>query len=289
MQNAARQYPFSAKQLMVKFLSVLWVAAVSFAMLLSLLLCAGELWRVLYWGVPATRLPEFAGSILLSGATVLYAAVELWRWFYQRRPLLPRVAVVAVTLLGFVTSVLLVPMAKKRSADTRIIPELAFTQQERLDRAISELNQAKTEEERFYALGDAARESFIAGNIDDARRYAEELRALAPKFDSCWNYGNAIQNANLVLGRIAICEKRIDDAKRHLLEAGKSPGSPQMNSFGPNMSLAKDLLEIGEREVVLQYFELCRKFWSLGGKQLDQWSAEVQTGRIPDFGANLFY
>ena len=38
-------------------------------------------------------------------------------------------------------------------------------------------------------------------------------------------------------------EGRIEEAKRHLLAAGRSSGSPVLGSFGPNMSLAKDLLE----------------------------------------------
>ncbi|NQT11979.1 MAG: RNA polymerase subunit sigma-24, partial [Planctomycetes bacterium] len=98
-----------------------------------------------------------------------------------------------------------------------------------------------------------------------------------------------VQDANLVLGRIAVQEGRIEDAKRHLIEAGKSPGSPQMNSFGPNVSLAKDLIEKGEREVVLEYFDLCRKFWELHRDRLDEWSQEVKDGKVPDFGANLVY
>jgi hypothetical protein len=98
-----------------------------------------------------------------------------------------------------------------------------------------------------------------------------------------------VQNANLVLGRIAVQEGRMDDAKHHLLEAGKSPGSPVMNSFGPNMSLAQDLLEKGERDVVLEYFELCRKFWQMDRGRLDQWGQDVKAGKTPDFGANLVY
>jgi hypothetical protein len=82
---------------------------------------------------------------------------------------------------------------------------------------------------------------------------------------------------------------QIEQAKKYLLEAGKSPGSPQMDSFGPNMSLAKDLLEKGERDTVLQYFDLCRKFWKMDYGKLDQWSNEVKAGEIPDFGANLIY
>ena len=78
-------------------------------------------------------------------------------------------------------------------------------------------------------------------------------------------------------------------AHNRLLEAGKSPGSPQMDTFGPNMSLARDLVEKGERETVLQYFELCRKFWKLGQDRLDQWTKDVRAGQMPDFGANLLY
>jgi len=155
--------------------------------------------------------------------------------------------------------------------------------------AINKLSAAKTQEERFYALNDAAKESFVMGKTEDARKYAQELMALLPNFKGNWNYGNAVQDANLVLGRLALREGHIDEAKRYLIAAGNSPGSPQMDSFGPNMSLAKDLLEKGERESVLEYFELCRKFWKMDNGQLNGWSQEVKAGKVPDFGANLVY
>jgi hypothetical protein len=156
-------------------------------------------------------------------------------------------------------------------------------------RAMNDLKAAKTEEKRFYALDGAAKESFVAGNIDAARNYARELMALTPKYQRDWNYGNAIQDANLVLGRIALREGNIAAAKKYLIAAGKSPGSPQMDSFGPNMTLANDLLEKGERDTVLEYFMLCRKFWKMDHGKLDQWIHEVMDGKAPDFGANLLY
>ena len=55
------------------------------------------------------------------------------------------------------------------------------------------------------------------------------------------------------------------------------------------MLLAKDLLERGETEAVLAYFEMCRAFWNMGGARLDAWRTEVQAGAIPNFGANLRY
>jgi tetratricopeptide (TPR) repeat protein len=154
---------------------------------------------------------------------------------------------------------------------------------------LEKLAEAKTDQQRFYTLREAAKQSFVMGKMEDAKIYANKLLELLPRFTNDWNYGNAVHDANLVLGRIAVKEGRMEDAKRHLLEAGKSRGSPQLNSFGPNMSLAKDLVEKGEREVVQEYFELCHKFWQMDNGRLDQWSQVVKSGKTPDFGANLVY
>jgi hypothetical protein len=163
------------------------------------------------------------------------------------------------------------------------------TAQGRLQLATQKLAATKNNEERFYALDDTAKESFNVGKIEDAGKFANELLTLAPHFKGNWNYGNAIQDGNLVLGRIALRDGHIQEAGQYLLAAGRSPRSPQMDSFGPNMSLAKDLLEKGQRDVVLQYFGLCRKFWSMDYGKLDEWSNDVKAGNIPSFGANLVY
>ena len=62
---------------------------------------------------------------------------------------------------------------------------------------------------------------------------------------------------------------------------------PRLNSFDPDMTLAQELLEKGEREVFLQYFALCRRFWASGSQQPDVWSKTVREGGTPKFGANL--
>lgn len=162
------------------------------------------------------------------------------------------------------------------------------TPEARLQKATNTLATASGTE-RFYALNDAAKESFETGKIEDARKYAAELLTAASNYPSDWNYGNAIQDGNIVLGRIAVRENKIDDAKQHLLAAGNSHGSPQMNSFGPNLTLARDLLEKGETNTVLQYFNECSKFWKMDYGKLDDWSNAVKTGQSPNFGANLLY
>ena len=157
------------------------------------------------------------------------------------------------------------------------------------ERAIQRLQAATNDIERMLSLGKAAKESFNRGFYDEARQYALELRELAPKLARNVNSGQAVQDFNLVLGRLALKDGQMEQAKAHLLAAGHSSGSPVMGSFGPNMSLAKDLLEKGETETVLQYFDLCRAFWKSHPEKLDRWAAEVKAGSIPDFGANLVY
>jgi tetratricopeptide (TPR) repeat protein len=143
--------------------------------------------------------------------------------------------------------------------------------------------------DRFYALGDIAKDAFEAGELEKAEQYASELLQSAPKFKDNWNYGNALFEGNIVLGRIALQHGDIVDAKEHLLSAGETPGSPQLDSFGPNMTLAQELLEKGERDAVLTYLQSCGKFWKMGGEKLQYWAATIKGGGTPDFGANLVY
>lgn len=51
--------------------------------------------------------------------------------------------------------------------------------------------------------------------------------------------------------------------------------------------LAKELLELGQKDVVLEYFELCGNFWK--NANLQKWTEIVKNGSIPEFGGNLFF
>lgn len=163
------------------------------------------------------------------------------------------------------------------------------TPQERYDREVGELKAATVPYKRWVALGGAAKAALALEKDAEAKGYAEELQRLAPSYKTDWNYGNAIQDLHIVLGVITLRAGDVAAAKQHLLDAGASPGSPQMDSFGPNMTLAKALIEAGQRDVVLEYFERCRKFWKMDRGRLNEWRDEVKAGRTPNFGANLVY
>ncbi len=143
-------------------------------------------------------------------------------------------------------------------------------------------------DDRAYLLKSTARAAFEAGALDKARTYAEEmLKSAASKHDP--DYGNDVHQGNLILGRIALRAGDVEKAKAFLLAAGNTPGSPQLDSFGPNMTLAKELLERGEKDAVIKYLQLCDKFWESGHMRVKEWLAAIQAGNVPDFAANLDY
>ncbi len=145
---------------------------------------------------------------------------------------------------------------------------------------------------RIHSLPDRARAAFDAGEFKFARQFAEECLDVASSTQIGEYFrgdGNAIHYSHLVLGRVAVRDGELEMAKAHLLESGKTKGSPNLMSFGPNMSLAKELLELGERDVVLEYLDLCGKFWKRGSDELSEWKDEITRGEIPAFGANLIY
>lgn len=158
----------------------------------------------------------------------------------------------------------------------------------RLFDAAAELSKAKDEYHRWLALDDVGMWNVDAGSLDRAKDFAEELLATAERYKNDWNYGNAIHKGHLILGRIELRRGDRHAAAKHLLEAGNTPGSPQLNSFGPNMILAKELLEAGEQKAVLQYLELCGGFWKSDFGALEKWKEMISGGKFPNFGANLW-
>ena len=139
---------------------------------------------------------------------------------------------------------------------------------------------------RNALLQSLAKVALAANKPQKAREYAETM--LSQK-SSSWNYGNNVHHGNIILGRIALTSDDLEEAKKRLIKAGETPGSPQLNSFGPNMTLALELLKKGEKEVVLKYFELCLKFWKRGKDRIQKWSTDIENDELPNFRANLAY
>jgi hypothetical protein len=129
-----------------------------------------------------------------------------------------------------------------------------------------------------------ARIAIEAGELDKAKSVAEHCLTEVSRAQF---KDGAIHECNLLLGRIALRRGDFKNAGEYLLSAAQVDGKGPLSSFGPNMMLAKELLEKGQRDVVLEYFRRCARFWSFDGGQLKRWTAQVEAGQIPAFGANL--
>jgi len=99
-----------------------------------------------------------------------------------------------------------------------------------------------------------------ADRLAEAKKLAKD--ALNNNIDiHSWNYGNIINAANTILGRVALREGDIEEAKIYLMLSAETTGSPQLNSFGPSFILARELLQQGEKNTVLGYLDRIAVFW----------------------------
>ncbi len=138
-------------------------------------------------------------------------------------------------------------------------------------------------------MTDLARTALEAGELKKAKKYSKKLLDVASKRQADAMYGTAVHHGSLVLGQVALKEGDLETAKDYLLRGGKTPGGGTLDSFGPNMALAKELLNLGERQTVIEYLELCKKFWTHDANRLEAWTKTIREGGIPDFGGNLYY
>lgn len=149
-------------------------------------------------------------------------------------------------------------------------------------------------------LTSLAKMAYSAGHYHQAQAYATQLLQHGqnkiqtgegePKPNFELDDGNQdVHEANMVLGRLALRNEDTAQAEADLRAMGNVSGSAQLDSFGPNMLLARDLLKRGDRQPVLVYFQECAKFWKDDNGQLKTWTAQVQQGKIPDFRGNLAY
>lgn len=148
---------------------------------------------------------------------------------------------------------------------------------------LEKLAKANGDAEAFVHLPGAAAAAFHLGRFAEAKAFAERGLALAPSFQENWNYGNAIHLGHTVLGLLALDDGDERTAIAELAKSGNTPGSPQLNSFGPTMQLAKALLRAGHVEPVLVYLNQCRAFWEMGGTWLSLWERKVREGLVPNF------
>ncbi|MEO0733370.1 MAG: hypothetical protein AAFZ52_11085 [Bacteroidota bacterium] len=104
-------------------------------------------------------------------------------------------------------------------------------------------------------------------------------------------YPACVHMSHTYRGLIALERGDVTTAKLELLKSAKVPKSPVLWSFGPNMELAKALLEKGQRKTVLRFLEMIKKFWFAPLRVFMSWGWKktILAGGIPNFKGNLMY
>ena len=135
---------------------------------------------------------------------------------------------------------------------------------------------------RWARLDDAAQLAYEIGDYDKASAYAMEALALSSHYQNDWNHGNAIHNANMVLGRLSLKEGDVEKARTYLLASAQSTGSPQLDTFGPSLKLANELLIAGEEEAVVSYLDSISGFWDMDNGCVKRWINQIENHQTPE-------
>jgi hypothetical protein len=162
---------------------------------------------------------------------------------------------------------------------------------EKLEHGITVLQQAISDSDPDWSqltlLCKLAKLSFDAGRSELAKQTSLEMLTKVEAVEP-HNRGQAVHVAHTVLGRLALKAGDADTAKQELLASCKVEGGPRLGSYGPQMQLAQELLERGEKECVLQYLDRCRSFWEMSDGKLEIWMAAIRGDSTPALEADAW-
>jgi hypothetical protein len=117
---------------------------------------------------------------------------------------------------------------------------------------------------------------FDAGDDTAAERDAQRLLASAPRDGSFYNV------AQTVLGRVAAAKGDLKEAKTRLIASITMPNQLKNASFQPNMTLAQDVYDAGDRDTVVRFLEASRNVWKFDRGRIDRMISFVKKAPSAD-------
>ncbi|MFN0278555.1 MAG: DUF3857 domain-containing protein [Pyrinomonadaceae bacterium] len=162
--------------------------------------------------------------------------------------------------------------------------------------ALAALKKERSDErdnKRRHLLQNIAMAAYELGLDEDAKTFATELILDFGQNAADLGYDDAAHIGNIILGRVALRKKDLSKAKEYLLIAIRAPLRKSNSWLGEiDMKLAKELLAVDEREIVIEYLRLCeglsnlkseKKLFENQSKALKLWQQQIKQGKTPTF------
>jgi hypothetical protein len=134
--------------------------------------------------------------------------------------------------------------------------------------------------DRLRLLSDQMDNAFWNKKTDEIESNAQELLTLAAKDTNDPEYGNAVFFANMALGDLALRRGDKLGAARFLLAASAAPPTDRLRNDYIDMTLARQLVDWGEREAVAKFLDRCARLNHRS--PLAEWAAQIRKGINPD-------
>ncbi len=141
-------------------------------------------------------------------------------------------------------------------------------------RQLNESSSLLPEGAKHSLLPSIAQAEFEAGDDAAAER---DARALTEKPQSFADY----YIGQMVLGLLAFAHGDVAEAKERLLASVKPPPSFKNPTIQPNMMLAQDIFDSGDRDTVVAFLEALRPLWPFDQGHLDHMVNFVKRGAAP--------
>jgi len=139
---------------------------------------------------------------------------------------------------------------------------------------------------QFQLYINLAKAAYLAGRDGKATRYAKRILKDVSVDDLSSN--EAQHEGHTILGLVALKSNDVGAAKKHLIDSVSfTECQKPIGSYRTSMSLSKALLDRDERNVVLEYLDICAKFWDGKKEKIQTWKNQITEGKTPRFGTHL--
>lgn len=115
--------------------------------------------------------------------------------------------------------------------------------------------------------------AFHSKDVETVFKMGKNLLLIPDRYSQYFWYGNLCHAVHIIMGKTYLSAGDIKNAVVHLIKSVDNKCiehsidqkySPQLNSFGPDRSLAFDLYQEGERDSIILFFEKTKTFWDSG-------------------------